>query len=68
MGRNGVGKSTLLRRMALCRIDGFPDYLMVLHVKQEIDGDDTPVLDAVINSDKERLNLLKVRERGTRES
>ena len=68
VGRNGVGKSTLLRRMALCRIDGFPDYLMVLHVKQEIDGDDTPVLDAVINSDKERLNLLKVRERGTRES
>lgn len=68
VGRNGVGKSTLLRRMALCRIDGFPDYLMVLHVKQEIDGDDTPVLDAVINSDKERLNLLKVRERRTRES
>lgn len=62
VGRNGVGKSTLLRRMALARIDGFPDYLLVLHVKQEIDGDDTPVLDAVINSDKERLNLLKVHE------
>ena len=60
VGRNGVGKSTLLRRMALARIDSFPDYLLVLHVKQEIDGDDTPVLDAVINSDKERLNLLKV--------
>lgn len=62
VGRNGVGKSTLLRRMALARIDGFPDYLLVLHVKQEIDGDDTPVLEAVINSDKERLSLLKVHE------
>ena len=48
--------------MALARIDGFPDYLLVLHVKQEIDGDDTPVLEAVINSDKERLSLLKVHE------
>ena len=60
VGRNGVGKSTLLRRMALARIDGFPDYLMVLHVKQEVEGDDTPVLETVIRSDKERLNLLKV--------
>ena len=60
VGRNGVGKSTLLRRMALARIDGFPDYLMVLHVKQEIEGTDTPVIDTVIQSDKERLSLLKV--------
>ena len=60
VGRNGVGKSTLLRRMALARIDGFPDYLMILHVKQEVEGDDTPVLETVIRSDKERLNLLKV--------
>ena len=60
VGRNGVGKSTLLRRMALARIDGFPDYLMVLHVKQEIDGTDTSVIDTVIQSDKERLALLQV--------
>ena len=46
--------------MALARIDGFPDYLMILHVKQEVEGDDTPVLETVIRSDKERLNLLKV--------
>ena len=65
VGRNGVGKSTLLRRMALARIDGFPDYLMVLHVKQEIEGTDTSVIDTVIQSDKERLSLLKV---GTVES
>ena len=34
--------------------------LMILHVKQEVEGDDTPVLETVIRSDKERLNLLKV--------
>lgn len=62
VGRNGVGKSTLLRRMALARIDGFPDYLMVLHVRQEIPGDDTPVVETVIRSDKERLDLLAVSE------
>ena len=63
VGRNGVGKSTLLRRMALARIDGFPDYLMVLHVRQEIPGDDTPVVETVIRSDKERLDLLAVGRR-----
>lgn len=60
VGRNGVGKSTLLRRMALGKIALFPDYLMVLHVKQEVDGSETSVLDTVIQSDKERLSLLDV--------
>lgn len=40
---------------------GFPDYLMILHVKQEVMGNDVNVLDSVITSDKERLNLLAVR-------
>ena len=60
VGRNGVGKSTLLRRMALGKISMFPDYLMVLHVKQEVDGNDVSVIDTVIQSDKERLRLLEV--------
>ena len=60
VGRNGVGKSTLLRRMALGKIAMFPDYLMVLHVKQEVDGSDMSVIDTVIQSDKERLKLLDV--------
>ena len=40
---------------------GFPDYLMILHVKQEVMGNDVNVLDSVITGDKERLNLLAVR-------
>ena len=60
VGRTGVGKSTLLRRMALGKISMFPDYLMVLHVKPEVDGNDMSVLDTVIQSDKERLSLLDV--------
>ena len=39
---------------------GFPDYLMILHVKQEVMGNDVNVLDSVITSDKERLRLLAV--------
>lgn len=39
---------------------GFPDYLMILHVKQEVMGNDMSVLDSVITSDKERLKLLAV--------
>ena len=33
---------------------------MILHVKQEVMGNDVNVLDSVITSDKERLNLLAV--------
>ena len=46
--------------MALGEISMFPDYLMVLHVKQEVDGNDVSVIDTVIQSDKERLRLLEV--------
>jgi energy-coupling factor transporter ATP-binding protein EcfA2 len=35
VGKNGVGKSTLLRRMALCAIPGFPRHLRVYLVEQE---------------------------------
>lgn len=38
VGRNGVGKSTLLRRMAKCAIKGYPENLRTLHVKQEVAG------------------------------
>ncbi|KAK8791807.1 hypothetical protein WA158_005184 [Blastocystis sp. Blastoise] len=59
IGRNGVGKTTLLRRMASCAIKGFPDYLLVLHVKQEIDGTENTVLNSVIESDVERTELIQ---------
>lgn len=64
IGRNGVGKSTLLRAMA--ERDGrvpVPRHIMMMHVEQEIAGDDTPVLKSVLVADKEREWLLKMEER-----
>jgi ATP-binding cassette subfamily F protein 3 len=34
IGRNGVGKSTLLREISSYELDGFPQHLRVLHVEQ----------------------------------
>ena len=50
IGKNGVGKTTLLRFMETKRIQGFPQGLQVLHVQQEIAGDDTTVLNCVIQA------------------
>jgi ATP-binding cassette, subfamily F, member 3 len=36
IGRNGVGKTTLLKHMASFEIEGFPRHHRVLHVKQEV--------------------------------
>jgi len=63
IGRNGVGKSTMLRAMA--ERDGrvpIPQHIMIMHVEQEIKGDDTPVLQSVLEADKEREWLLKVEQ------
>ena len=43
IGRNGVGKSTLLRHMALRDVP-IPTNVSLLYVEQEITGDDTPCL------------------------
>jgi ATP-binding cassette, subfamily F, member 3 len=44
VGRNGSGKTTLLRALAAGEIKGLPKHAQVLHVEQEVVGDDTPVL------------------------
>lgn len=62
LGRNGIGKSTLIKHMARYAIEGFPRHLRITHVSQEIPGDDTTVLNYVLQSDYEREVLL-ARER-----
>jgi ATP-binding cassette, subfamily F, member 3 len=61
IGENGVGKTTLLNRIANWQdLDGFPQHLRVLHVKQELGvPDSTTVLEAVLEADVERTTLLK---------
>jgi len=49
IGANGVGKSTLLRRMARGTVPGFPMHLRVAYLHQEISGsEDKSVIDHVI--------------------
>lgn len=59
IGRNGTGKTTLLRHMALHAIDGIPRFCQILHVEQEVVGDDITALQCVLNSDVERTQLLE---------
>ena len=59
IGRNGVGKSTMLR--SIMERDGrveIPAHMSCLHVEQEITGDDTTVIDSVLKSYTEREFLL----------
>jgi ATPase subunit of ABC transporter with duplicated ATPase domains len=62
VGRNGVGKSTLLKNIVKREHVPLPEHVFVLHVEQEIEGDDTPVLRSVIQADSEREWLLKAEE------
>mmetsp|Transcript_25640 Transcript_25640/g.71699 ORF Transcript_25640/g.71699 Transcript_25640/m.71699 type:complete len:932 (-) Transcript_25640:97-2892(-) len=70
VGRNGMGKSTLLATLASGRMPGVPGNLRILHVAQDsadriVAGSRTEgvsALEAVVQSDKRRLELLKEAE------
>lgn len=57
IGRNGVGKSTLLRHMAIRDLP-IPTNVSILYVEQEVAGDNTPALDAVLKADVWRERLI----------
>ncbi|EYU25382.1 hypothetical protein ABFS82_03G047600 [Erythranthe guttata] len=63
VGRNGTGKTTFLRYMALHAIEGIPKNCQILHVEQEVVGDDTTALQCVLNADVERIQLLEEESR-----
>lgn len=58
IGRNGCGKTTLLNHIAHRKLDGIPEHLQILHVKQEQIGTKLPLLEEVLKSDIMRHNLL----------
>ncbi|THH17198.1 hypothetical protein EW146_g3568 [Bondarzewia mesenterica] len=58
IGRNGVGKSTLLRHIAMREVP-IPPYITILFVEQEIVGDETTAIDSVLKADVWRDHLLK---------
>jgi ATP-binding cassette subfamily F protein 3 len=62
VGRNGVGKSTLLRNMSSRQLT-VPATTSILHVEQEVVGDDTIALQSVLSADFKREALLAEEKR-----
>ena len=50
VGNNGVGKSTLLRALSRRELP-VPTHVTILHVEQEVIGDDTTALQSVLDAD-----------------
>ncbi|KAL5108417.1 ATP-binding cassette sub-family F member 3 [Taenia crassiceps] len=57
VGRNGSGKTTLLRALASGDLR-LPPGLTVLHVEQEVMGDNTPAIESVLQADTQRATLM----------
>ncbi|KAK4507170.1 hypothetical protein PRZ48_000904 [Zasmidium cellare] len=66
VGQNGIGKSTLLRALSKREV-AIPTHISILHVEQEVTGDETPALQAVLDADVWRKHLLKEQEKITKE-
>ena len=61
VGKNGVGKTTLLKAIAAFDIEGMPRHHRILHVRQELtpSGGEVSVLQAVLEADVERNSLIE---------
>ncbi|XP_005996813.3 ATP-binding cassette sub-family F member 3 [Latimeria chalumnae] len=58
IGRNGLGKTTLLKMIASHNLR-VPSHISILHVEQEVVGDDTRALQSVLECDTLRERLLR---------
>lgn len=58
IGRNGLGKTTLLKMLASRNLR-VPAHISILHVEQEVAGDETTALQSVLESDTLREALLR---------
>lgn len=66
VGQNGIGKSTLLRALSRREV-AIPSHISILHVEQEITGDDTPAIQAVLDADVWRKRLLADQDKITKQ-
>lgn len=57
VGRNGLGKTTLLRMISEKQLK-IPSHISILHVEQEVVGDETIALNSVLEADWVREGLL----------
>lgn len=58
IGRNGIGKTSLLSAMAGGEIEKVPSYLHILYVEQEVLGDEKTAMESILETDVEREELL----------
>lgn len=61
IGRNGVGKSTFLSRIASGHLQNFPEHLKTLYIAQDLASDERTPLQTVLDANVER-RLLKREE------
>lgn len=59
VGRNGIGKTTLLNYIARKEIEGIPKHLQILHVQQEAVANESILLEEILKCDVERCKLLE---------
>lgn len=64
VGPNGKGKTTLLRHMAARKM-AIPSHIDILYCEQEVRADETSAIDAVLNADTKRLELLELEKKYT---
>ena len=62
VGRNGTGKTTLLRAVASRELR-YPFHLTVLHVEQEVEGGEETAVQSVLECDREREELMALVKR-----
>lgn len=58
IGRNGIGKTTLLTMISSGQLK-IPSHIRILHVEQEVVGDDTTAINSVLECDLKRQSLLQ---------
>ncbi|KJH40841.1 ABC transporter, ATP-binding protein [Dictyocaulus viviparus] len=58
VGRNGIGKTTLLKMISSGQLQ-IPSGINLLAVEQEVEGDDTKVIDSVLSSDTRRQAIIE---------
>eukprot|EP00049_Salpingoeca_infusionum_P022824 m.9020 g.9020 ORF g.9020 m.9020 type:complete len:827 (-) comp5414_c0_seq2:325-2805(-) len=65
IGRNGCGKTTLLRHLANRSLKAFPDHMSVLYINQEAAFGEDSVLKFVVEGNQELLRLRREFQRLT---
>ena len=59
IGRNGIGKTTLLNHIVRKEIEGIPKQIQIVHVEQEAIMSDNLLMDEILLCDRERTKLIK---------